>query len=605
MRASNRPELLTAPFVRLAVWCGLLTGFGEVVLLGIQKFAMDRMIFLGSDTIWLAPATNAVYFLILGLVLAGVHRLWPTRVTWHTGLAIFCFVGFSAWLLMYSRLYPGAAFLLGAGLGIQAARMVARSSAGFFRLVRRSLPMLATMVLVIALGLRGWVTIQERRGLTQQPYPKPGSPNVLLIVLDAVRARNLSLYGYDRPTTPELEAWAARGVRFDLAVSTAPWSLPSHASIFTGQLPLRLKADWLVPLGTRYPTLAEVLTSQGYTTAGFVANTEYGGRPSGLSRGFMHYEGFRYSPGTAVMSTSLGRQLAGNQRLRRLLGWHQLLGRKHAADINHAFLNWVERRRERPFFVFLNYYDAHTPYLPPSPYDTIYGDTHRRHSFIFETGGSWTSTEIAAQRNAYDGAITWLDAHLGDLFTTLESRGLLDSTLVIVTSDHGEEFGEHGLMEHGHSLYLPSLHVPLIISYPLRVPAGRHVTTPVSLRDLPATIMDAVGLEADSPFPGRSLLRFMDSVPAPGVVEPDTVWASVRYAPGLPPDYPVSQGDMQSLLVGRYHYIRNGDGREELYDIEADPLEQQDLSRTNEVRAMLDQFRTQLSTMVSHERTRP
>ena len=116
--------------------------------------------------------------------------------------------------------------------------------------------------------------------------------------------------------------------------------------------------------------------------------------------------------------------------------------------------------------------------------------------------------------------------------------------------------------------------------------------------------MDLLGREATSPVPGRSLRRFVDSVPAPGRVEPDTVWALVCHGSGQPPDYAVSKG-VQSLLPGRYHYIRNGDGREELHDTEADPLEQQDLSRTNEVRAMLDQFRTQLSTMVSHERTRP
>jgi len=197
----------------------------------------------------------------------------------------------------------------------------------------------------------------------------------------------------------------------------------------------------------------------------------------------------------------------------------------------------------------------------------------------------------------HDWAITWLDVHLGDQFSRLSHRGLLDSTFVILTSDHGEEFGLHGLMEHGHSLYLPSLHVPLIISFPPRIPAG-HVTTAVSLRDIPATIMDLLGRGAASPFPGRTLLRFVDSVPSSGPAAPDTIWASVRHASGQPPNYPVSKGDMQSLLRGRYHYIRNGDGREELYDIAADPLEQQDLSRVLELEPILMQLRAEVGAVM-------
>ena len=141
-------------------------------------------------------------------------------------------------------------------------------------------------------------------------------------------------------------------------MATAPWTLPSHAGMFTGRWPHELSADWFHALDSTHPTLAETLRARGYNTAGFVANTLYCGSETGLSRGFNHYEDYSISPGELLLSSSLGRTIANNSRLRQLTGYHNIVNAKDAATVNADFLDWVSRN-QRPFFAFLNYFDAH------------------------------------------------------------------------------------------------------------------------------------------------------------------------------------------------------------------------------------------------------
>ena len=159
------------------------------------------------------------------------------------------------------------------------------------RWLKLSFPCLLALVLVVAGLVFGGDWLKEWRE-ARRPLPPADSPNVLLIVLDTVRADHLSLYGYQRATTPTLERLAKRAIRFDEARATAPWTLASHASMFTGRLPHELAVKWQTPLRTGFPTLAEYLGSQGYATAGFVANTEYCSYDTGLDRGFTHYEDY-------------------------------------------------------------------------------------------------------------------------------------------------------------------------------------------------------------------------------------------------------------------------------------------------------------------------
>jgi arylsulfatase A-like enzyme len=182
--------------------------------------------------------------------------------------------------------------------------------------------------------------------------------------------------------------------------------------------------------------------------------------------------------------------------------------------------------------------------------------------------------------DAYDGAIAYLDAELGALFDSLERRGVLRNTIVVITSDHGEEFGEHGLLGHGNSLYWPSLAVPLIVIAPGQTPAGVIVREPVTTRDVAASVADLTGIGVT--FPGRSLARhWVGSDVTGGDVAagaPDTLLSHVRRASGLPAWYPVSRGSIASALLGPLHVIRDGRGTLEVYDVERDPWERTDLA---------------------------
>ncbi|MEO8201605.1 MAG: sulfatase, partial [Gemmatimonadota bacterium] len=387
-----------------------------------------------------------------------------------------------------------------------------------------------------------------------------------------------------RPTTPELERWAGRGVRFNRALSTAPWTFPSHATMFTGRLPHELTASWMTPLNNSYPTLSELLGARGYVTAGFAANTLYCSRETGLARGFGHWDDYLISPGEMVKSSALGRLLVENTRVSRLTGNFQTPGRKSAEDINRQFLGWLGQDRDRPFFAFLNYFDAHGPYLPPPPFDTRFAplppDPLRR--FTERPKRGLPAKDILRQEeDAYDASIAYLDHQLGLLFDEMERRGQMENTMVVVVSDHGEEFGEHGLMGHGNSLYRPSLQVPLIIWRKGHIPEGAVVNAAVSTRDLAATIMAEVDGPDKSSVPGRSLRRFWSGDGAGTSAAPDTLIAEVAYTPRLPEWYPVSKGSLSSVALNGFRYIRNGDSTSELYDFDRDSMETTNLLTTD------------------------
>jgi arylsulfatase A-like enzyme len=174
---------------------------------------------------------------------------------------------------------------------------------------------------------------------------------------------------------------------------------------------------------------------------------------------------------------------------------------------------------------------------------------------------------------SYEASIAYLDYEVGHLVAELDRRGLWDNTLLIITSDHGEEFGEgHGIRGHGKSLYWPVLHVPLVILFPGRVPAGLRVSEPVTLRGLPITIADLVGLDG-TPLPGRSWARAWDGSGSVG----DTVLVELTSASDAPRSAPIGKGDMKAVVLDSLHYIRNGDGSEEVYDVVRDPIERTNL----------------------------
>ena len=563
--------------LRAALWTGLATGLGEALLLGAQKLLFGKRLHLGPQMLWMAPFANALLFLPLGLLLAGLARLAPAeeRERWmRAGLAFFAL---ASWLLLFERLQMHAALLLAIG----AAWRLAPRGSRLPRALRRSARGAALLLLLVAGGYLGGVRFAEQRAERRLPPAPGGRPNVLLLVLDTVRAQNMSLYGYDRPTTPALEGLAARGTVFENAISPAPWTTPSHAGIFTGRRAHEIAAGWDRPLDEATPTLAERLRANGYATAGFVANTINCGYESGLARGFLHYEDYEATPGELAISASLSRAVLHADPLRRWLGWHQFVTRKSAADVNAAFLTWLARRPTAPFFAFLNYFDAHEPYLPPASFAGRFGPpardagrvTHRLRMAWRSDRERISPEENRSELAAYDAAIASLDDQIGALLATLDRQGLLARTLVIVTSDHGEAFGEHGRYAHGEDLYLTSIRVPLLLLWTEAVPGGARIATPVSLCDLPATILDLLALPGDG-LPGESLARRWRDPASPAT----PVRSQVDIAPIMPHKFaPGAAAVMHSVIEGRYHAIKNVDGSEELYDILADPGERNDL----------------------------
>jgi arylsulfatase A-like enzyme len=451
-------------------------------------------------------------------------------------------------VLLGGTLHWVAHLLLATGVAVQVSRIAGRSGAPLARLVRRTAPALLVVLLGLALVFppaRGWY---ERRAAAGLPAAPAGAPNVLLIIWDTVRAQSLGLYGYSRATTPLLERRAATGVVFDMAQSTAPWTAASHGSMFTGRLTQEMSIGWRTPLDRSDSTLAEALRRRGYRTGGFTANLIATTRESGLARGFGHYEDFVLSRELFLHSTLVG------QRIKR---WRPLGGgplrfydHKRAAQVTDAVLAWNGEQRDQPYFAFLNYFDAHDPYFAPP-------DWRER----FPTGDRL--------QNKYDAAIQLLDAELERLLVELGRRGQLQNTIVILTADHGELFGEHGLHQHGNSLYQPLLHVPLVVWGAPGLPAGTRIPMPVSLRDLPATVLAMVAPGASSPFPGASLSRAWEAAPQTG----DTLVSGAPRGIGTPPHEPVTRGNMSSLVAGTMQYILNGDGVEELYDLGADPAQ--------------------------------
>jgi len=585
----NRPALV----LLFAVWCGFLAGFAEAFGLGVAKFYFGRFIPKSPHVLWMAPLSTAFLFGIVALIIILLAKRWSSLLDFR--LIVPTFVTLSYWnvLFLYTGLDKFAGLILSAGLGVQTYRFLKPYRQLFTHMVRWTTPWIAGLVLLSALFIHGWQQWTERRVLANLPPASASASNVLLIVLDTVRAHNLSAYGYPRRTSPNLERLAKSGMLFTRAYSTASWTFPSHASMFTGRFPSELSIGWKNALSDRYTTLAEALSERGYVTAGFVANTIYCGYQTGLSRGFAHYEDYPLSIGQIFISSSLGEAIANLYWLRRIIKNYELLASNKTADrINESFLDWVSRQNQRPFFAFLNYMDAHVPYLPPDPFRLKFGPERRRQNMWLFPEWKLSAEEIQTELDAYDGAIAHLDYQLGLLFEQLEKRGVLRNTLVIITADHGEEFAEHEVLGHGHSLYLLSLHVPLLIAFPGQVTPGQ-IHEAVSLRDLPATILDLLNLEGPIQFPGKSLARYWKGVRG-GVVTQSPVLSQLDFASNLPEWYPVSKGNMQSLTTDHYHYIKNGDGEEEIYDLQHDPWEKHNLIHLEESAGLLQQFRLSL-----------
>jgi arylsulfatase A-like enzyme len=607
--AEGRTRLSPKLAILLAVALGLAGGYLDLVMMIFKKYYWSDLGYFGSgrDFLWSIPVVHVVLLLIPGVLLFAISRLRPGWVSLRAGSWLLATLAIWAALLR-TPLYGAATLLLAAGMARTMSGPVVASIVRHPRRAKQVLAGLIVVLVVMAALSSGRQAIREHRALAGLPPPPPRAQNVVLIVWDTVRAASLSLHDYPRDTTPNLVRWARRGVRFSLPLAPAPWTYASHSCFFTGQWPHKLNSQWKHALDAPDPTLAEYLASRGYQTVGFAANTIYASYETGLDRGFTHYEDYPLTP-----LCLLGRTVPGAWILNNILNrgdfyaqkWIRLQSRG-ASAINDAFVDWLARRQQdRPFFAFLNYFDAHVPYAPAPEALGRFGvrpKVSRDYQLLIEhtqTKSAPALKDLLMIRDCYDDCIAFLDDQLGRLLNELEGRGLLDNTLVVITSDHGEAFGYHAFYGHGGSLYLDEIAVPLVILSPI-VPKGRVVAEPVSLRDLPATIVEQLGLAAGAPFPGHSLAALWQSTPGESPSTTTSAFSELAHATAFRPQTGLSRRGLQMSLVafGR-HYVRDGTGTEQLYDLARDPFETANLATSAEGSHMVGVFRRMLLKLLT------
>lgn len=483
-----------------------------------------------------------------------------------------------------------------------------RVSAGLFARpwLRRNLPFpryvagICTVILIdiaLILGITRW-----RQGLEPSPGPGRIFPNIVLLVMDTARADRLSCYGENLDTTPYIDELAQDGVIFENVISTSPWTIPSHASLFTGSYARTHGVSWKHPyMDDDLLTLAGFLSGLGYSTYGFSNNPGIGSL-TGFARGFdLFVEVWRNS----IKNPSLF------FKIRFTLSKAMGLTDDGAAETNHRVLELLRRHGKRPFFLFVNYIEPHLRYHPPHHFEERYagsGERVRRMKkldfrLLYDMlAGKATldSFEKETLRDLYDGEIAYLDSRIGELVQALGKLGLYDKTVFILTSDHGENLGEHNLIDHQFSIHETLLNVPLIIHYPPALPGGVRSTSLAQNVDIFPTVLSLLaevpGVEgseqhrilierAREQIQGISLLDLMKGArkrpfASSEYRSPSTYFRELREKH---PEAEIShlESDLLSIRSGDYKLIKRSDGVRILYDLRQDPREEVNIAESD------------------------
>jgi choline-sulfatase len=413
-------------------------------------------------------------------------------------------------------------------------------------------------------GGRGWaraiLVCAAAAGVAPGCSRAPARPDILLITIDTLRADHASAYGYDRPTTPRLEALARRGVLFETVYAPMATTAPSHATLFTGLLPLwhgMLKNGQVLAPGPRM--LARALQDAGYRTGAIVSSFALD-RRFGLDAGFESYDDRFSGRGQTMPAVTWEGQRVDTPFDRRA-------DETRAGAVEwlraHGYLERPRPRGQAPFFLWVHFFDPHNPYDPPAAH---------RDQFP-PRGPSPLEREIAA----YDGEIHFTDAQLGALLDALGAVGALDRTLTVVTADHGEGLMQHGHMQHGLQIYEEAVRVPLVVRWPAGLAGPRRVPGPVQLADVAPTLAELAGLSwPQISGQGRSLVPAMQGTASPDPRR-EVFLQRRRYDERLVAGK-VVKGQKYALVAGRWKYIEGrAEGTFELYDLLADPGERNNL----------------------------
>ncbi len=622
--------------VFLSLFCWIARGATNYVPQTASEFAVSAVAFTLVGTVWGAIAGWSAFALrsrigdadfdewlelavTFGLALAFlVHTLadgWPSSAKFEVPFelsTVATIVLFAALVRRrpraiiggYASRWPVAIALVGSGwivtepLGtasdavqVGGAVLAAFAVAAIARAIHRRRPRwrASSGFLVVLIALAGWSfsgLLEEAPNVAKESRSvqraDASSPNVLVISLDTTRADHMSIYGYERDTTPQLREFCKESIRFLNAVSAADLTLSSHASLFTGLYPQVHGANpdgadpHGRPLAERFDTMAEILGAEGFRTIGVVANHGYLGHGFGLDQGFDFYddrspvptlpnppnyalrkrviEFLRPAVPEAAFDMTYRR---ANQLVDELIG---ILDRQHANG-------------ERTF-TFLNLMDAHAPYDAPPPWNAKFANGKAPVSYPEfqaltddvnaekETLGAEVRERLLAQ---YDGGIAFADAQVGRLFAHLKEIGEWDRTLIVVFGDHGESFGDHSRMSHGVSVYQDQLHVPLLVKL-----AGskepRTVRDYVSLVDVLPTVLAELHIGVSTKLPGKSLL-------APADDAPRAIFGENHPTASLAKLHVRFQAPQRAVVLEKHKLIQNADGSFEMYDLANDPDE--------------------------------
>ncbi len=609
-----------------------LLGVAEAVLLVCLRSSRPR---LDLDVIPFAAVVYTLFGALWAVPILAACRFWKRPVGWVSLVFWFVFLactdlvrlaldvplGTPQGMLVFGG--GGAVFLAAFGLLGRIGRSAPpRAAAGGFRAGAGLGFILGAAVIVPPILSRQVFRVEDlpartARAANAEGPPAPGAeeapgppsrerPDVILITLDTTRADHLSAYGYFRDTSPVLEAFAKEAIRFDQAWSTSSWTVPSHASLFTGLFPYShgaryktakeqagepdltsaLHHTWIRPLDPAHRTLAEALHAAGYGTAAFVGGP-YLRALFGMAQGFDWYDD--------RMVLSAGPSLAAYYWLNRFVVELEpdIFRFGHAYrrgdDLDEAVFSWLDRQKEGRFFLFVNYFDAHQPYWPVAAVRKRYPgwepsiDRSRLPQLFREVmRGEHEATlkELEWLHSQYDAELRFQDQQLGRLFERLKAEGRYDEALIVVTADHGESLGEHGRLSHGFSLDAPETHVPLFVKFPRSDGMAAGVREdPVSLVDVLPTVIERLKLPAGlfpRPLQGISLLEQSKPHVVLGELYRDQ-WRVERFGPRF-------SRQIRSWVEGGRHLLEITDldpddgrptGKKELqlYDSRGDPFE--------------------------------
>lgn len=533
---------------------------------------LDMATAAGASTLFAIAAAIAFLLLIpIALALAFAVRR-------NTSATVACAMSvFAVALTAASPLRPLLTVLAAVAIGALLFFLTRRGVASM-RVVNSAALVAGALVLACTAA----IPFEFQRARAARPLAPAGTPNIILISIDSLRADHLHAYGYRRATSPNLDRLASEGALFETAMAPTSWTLPSHMTLMTSLPP---EKHGVVSnrkrLGAGIPTLAERLQHAGYYTGGVVSATYLDGM-FGFSRGFDEYDDYTLlHPSGDVSAKEVS-----------------------SPGVTELALSFLRRRATstdgHPFFLFVHLFDVHYDYNPPEPFANMFDPAYEGPT----TGEARAMAHIRKRRDLdhvialYDGEIAFVDAHIGNLLQALSALRMQDNTIVAVVADHGEEFFEHGRSGHFKTLYDEVLHVPLLVRYPGHIPAGKRVQGQVRLMDVPPTLLELAGLRVRKPASNHDAMSLASELRSP----------SDNRVPCLP-----AFGDLNatlaSLRTSREKLIWNlRTNQRVLYNLVADPGEQHAVAAAidmNLLTTQLKQWRSSASELDQTERIEP